>query len=26
MTVDRLKKLNGLTSNDLMPGDRLRVE
>ena len=26
VTVDRLKKLNGLTSNDLMPGDRLRVE
>lgn len=26
MTVSQLKQLNDLTSNDLMPGDRLRVE
>lgn len=26
MTVGRLRELNGLSGNDLMPGDRLRVE
>jgi LysM repeat protein len=26
ISVTRLKELNGLSSNDLMPGDRLRVE